>query len=58
VGGGAPLVVSAVNQSPANVYVAGVTWRGAPVTGVTVPYAELMQGGELQFTMSPTPAAA
>lgn len=57
VGGGAPLVISAANQAPANVYVAGVAWRGAPVAGVTVPYAELMEGGELAFTMSATPSA-
>ena len=58
VGGGATLVVSALNQAPANVYVQGVTWKGQPVSGVSVPYAALMQGGELVFTMAATPAAA
>jgi putative alpha-1,2-mannosidase len=57
-GAAAPLVVSAVNQAPANVYVAGVTWNGAPVDGVAVPYAALMQGGTLEFTMSATMAGA
>ena len=36
------------------VYVRGATWNGVPVTGVTLPYAELMKGGTLNFSMSPT----
>lgn len=51
------LTISALNQGPMNVYVQGVTWNGAPVTGVNVAYSDLMQGGVLQFTMGPTPAA-
>jgi len=51
-----PLTVSALNQGPANMYVQGVTWRGAAVTGVSLSYADLMQGGVLQFTMGPAPA--
>ena len=54
---GVLLVITAVNQAPGNVYVAGVTWNGAPVTGVTIPYADLMAGGTLEFTMSATMAA-
>ena len=54
-GAASPLNITTVNQGPANVYVQGVTWNGAPVTGVTVPYASLMAGGVLEFTMSPVP---
>ncbi len=43
VGSGAPLIISAVNQGPSNVYVQAVTWRGVPVPGVTVAYPDLMQ---------------
>ena len=56
-GAAAPLTIFAVNQGPANVYVQGVTWNGAAVAGVSVPYATLMKGGVLSFTMGPTPAA-
>jgi putative alpha-1,2-mannosidase len=58
VDGGATLAITAVNQGPNNVYVTGVTWNGASVAGVTVPYAALMQGGTLQFTMAAQPNAA
>ena len=58
VGAAQPLVITAVNQAPENVYVTGVTWNGAPVSGVHMPYAELMAGGQLQFTLSATPTAA
>ena len=52
---GATLTISAVNQGPESVYVSGVTWNGATVSGVTVPYTDLIEGGELAFTMSATP---
>lgn len=55
-GAAGPLVISAVNQGPDNVYVSGVTWNGKAVTGVSVPYADLMLGGTLEFTMSPSMA--
>ena len=56
-GASQPLTIVALNQGPANVYVHAVEWNGAPLPGVTVPYASLMQGGVLQFTMAATPAA-
>lgn len=56
--GGAPLVIRATNQAPANVYVQGLTWNGAPVAGVMVRYADLAAGGVLQFEMGPAPAGA
>ena len=55
---GQPLIISAVNQSPTNVYVQSVTWNGAAVSGVSVSYFDIMQGGKLQFTMGPAPAEA
>jgi predicted alpha-1,2-mannosidase len=56
-GASQPLTIVALNQGPANVYVHAVEWNGVPLPGVTVPYASLMQGGVLQFTMASTPAA-
>jgi len=48
VGAAQPLVISAINQAPNNVYVAGATWNGAAISGVSVKYSELMAGGVLQ----------
>ena len=62
-GGGGPasprrLYVVAVNQAPDHAYVQSVAWNGAALTsGVTVPYADLAQGGELRFEMGPDPPA-
>jgi putative alpha-1,2-mannosidase len=56
-GAAQPLTIIAINQAPENVYVTAVTWNGAPVSGVSLPYASLMQGGTLQFTMAATPAS-
>jgi predicted alpha-1,2-mannosidase len=52
------LTVLAANQAPDHPFVQAVTWRGQPVAGVTVDYADLMQGGVLEFTMGPQPAQA
>jgi hypothetical protein len=60
------LQVLALNQSPLNVYVQGVTLNGQAIGlgasaavgaggGVAVAYSDLMQGGELVFTMGPQP---
>ena len=57
VGAAQPLVISAANQCPNCVYVTGATWNGAPVSGVSVAYADLMQGGTLAFSMSATPTS-
>jgi putative alpha-1,2-mannosidase len=56
-GAAQPLVVSALNQGPQNVYVTQATWNGAPIAGVALKYSDLMQGGELQFTMAAAPTA-
>ena len=57
-GAAQPLTIVALNQGPNNVYVTGVTWNGVPVAGISLKYADLMQGGTLQFTMAATPTAA
>ena len=56
-GAAQPLTIVAINQGPLNYYVQSLTWNGAAVTGVTVPYSSLIQGGVLAFTMGPFPAA-
>ena len=58
VGAAQPLVITAVNQAPENVYVTGVTWNGVAVSGVNVKYSDLMAGGTLQFQLSAAPTAA
>jgi putative alpha-1,2-mannosidase len=57
-GAASPLVITAANQGPTTPYVQTLTWNGAAVTGVTVPYAQLMQGGTLAFSMGQQPAMA
>jgi putative alpha-1,2-mannosidase len=54
------LTVVALNQGPENVYVQSVTWNGSPLEEgqMTISYSELMQGGELQFELGPSPLNA
>lgn len=33
-------------------YVSSVSWNGTPITGVTIDYTQLMQGGTLHFVMT------
>eukprot|EP00656_Telonema_subtile_P048331 TRINITY_DN5729_c0_g1_i1.p1 TRINITY_DN5729_c0_g1~~TRINITY_DN5729_c0_g1_i1.p1 ORF type:complete len:254 (+),score=71.17 TRINITY_DN5729_c0_g1_i1:91-852(+) len=54
---GGTLVITAVHQAPENVYVQSLTWNGAAVTGVQLPYDELMQGGTLLFSMGASPVS-
>ncbi len=51
---GNTLKVTAVNQSPENVYVSSVTLNGVELDGIYVTHEQLMAGGELVFTMSGT----
>jgi putative alpha-1,2-mannosidase len=51
-GNGKELTVKAINQSPQHVYVKSVTFNGQPVQGFTLSHQQLMQGGELIFSMS------
>ena len=50
------LKVRAVNQSKDNIYVSEVTFNGEKLTEPYITHALLDAGGELVFTMSPTPA--
>jgi putative alpha-1,2-mannosidase len=50
------LVVTATNNSPANVYVQEVTFNGTPIVGTNfISHFEVMKGGELNFVMGPSP---
>lgn len=52
---GNTLSVTAVNQSAKNVYVKSVTLNGEEITDNYLTHAQLMNGGELVFTMSANP---
>jgi putative alpha-1,2-mannosidase len=56
VGGSTPFVITAKNQSPDNMYVQSLTWNGNAVTGTEISYADMMEGGKLEFTMGSKPA--
>ena len=49
---GKTLKMTALNQSDKNIYVEKVTLNGKELTGPYVTHEELMEGGELVFTMS------
>ena len=46
------LKISTVNQSDKNIYVEKVTFNGKKLEDIYITHNELMQGGELIFTMS------
>ena len=50
------LKMTAENQSDKNVYVSAVTLNGKKLEGCYVTHKELLEGGNLVFTMSATPA--
>ncbi len=52
---GNTLKMTALNQSEKNVYVSGVTLNGQPLDGCYVTHEQLMNGGELIFTMTDKP---
>lgn len=52
---GNTLSIKAVNQSENNVYVKSVTLNGEKITDNYLTHAQLMNGGELVFTMSANP---
>ena len=49
---GKTLKVSTANQSDENIYVEKVTFNGKELEDIYITHNELMQGGELNFTMS------
>lgn len=52
---GNTLKITANNQSDKNVYVSSVTLNGEKLDGCYITHSQLMNGGELVFTMSNTP---
>lgn len=54
---GKVLKITANNQSDKNVYVSSVTLNGEKLDGCYITHSQLMNGGELVFEMSKTPAA-
>ncbi|WP_158882941.1 GH92 family glycosyl hydrolase [Amycolatopsis anabasis] len=50
-----PLVISAPGNSDTNQYVQGVRLNGKPVTKPFLSHRDLTGGGELRFTMGPSP---
>ena len=55
-GNGKTLNIKAFNQSADNVYVYSVKLNGVELEGPYVTHEQLMEGGELVFYMSYTPA--
>jgi putative alpha-1,2-mannosidase len=55
--GGGALQILAPNNTADTVYVQSVTWNGAAVSGVSLPYGQLMQGGTLTFQVGAQPPA-
>ena len=55
-GNGNTLSIEVFNQSAENVYVYSVTLNGEEIEGPYITHEQLMNGGELKFCMSYTPA--
>ncbi len=56
VGQGRTLIVEAQRQSPKSIYVASLTWNGAPHAGLSIDHSALAQGGHLIFHLKDTAA--
>jgi predicted alpha-1,2-mannosidase len=52
---GKNLIINALNQSSANVYVDKIEVNGRGVTGQTISHNDIINGGEITFHMSNTP---
>ncbi len=57
VGEGRKLAIEARRQSPGAIYIKSVEWNGAPVNGLSVEHAKLVQGGRLVFHLADAPSA-
>ena len=55
---GGTFTMTAVNNSPENVYVQSATLNGKPLAGLWFTHAQLAAGGELRLTMGPKPNMA
>jgi predicted alpha-1,2-mannosidase len=52
---GRTLIITAHNQSPENVFIQSAKWNGQTLTTPLLKHSELMNGGVLDFEMSPQP---
>lgn len=50
--GGGVFTMQTVNNSPSNIYIQSVTLNGKPYEKQSIFYSDIMQGGQLVFTMS------
>lgn len=48
----APPFLLPCHRDCAVLFLQSVTWNGTPITGISISYFDLMQGGTLQFTMT------
>jgi len=53
---GKKLTITVKNQSAANKYVKAVLVNGKKITGTAISYADIINGGEIVFILSKTPA--
>lgn len=49
------LTIKAEGLSDKNIFINSITWNGTAVKDLSLPHDQLMQGGELVFTMAPEP---
>ncbi len=54
--GNKPLEIKAINLTSENIYVKSVTLNGKVLSGYQIAYQDIMQGGELIFKMTNSPA--
>jgi len=54
--GGRKLIIEAKRPSPGAIYIKSVEWNGAPVNGLSVEHAKLVQGGRLVFHLADAPS--
>jgi putative alpha-1,2-mannosidase len=52
---GSTFTVKAKNLSTANIYIQSVSLNGKPWNYTFITHADIMNGGDLQFTMGPKP---
>ncbi|MDF7797950.1 GH92 family glycosyl hydrolase [Pontiellaceae bacterium B1224] len=55
---GATFIIKALNNSPENVYIQSIKLNGNPLKRTYLRHSEIVQGGELELTMSPQPNKA
>lgn len=56
VGSGRELVVTALNNSPENIYIQGVRFNGKPLNDFYIRFEDIKKGGTLEFKMGSAPS--